>query len=48
MAERDRAAVNVHLVAIQPELLFDREVLRREGLVHFDQINVVELQAGFL
>ena len=46
MAERDRAAVDVDLVAIEPELLLDREILAGERLVDLDQIDVVERQAG--
>ena len=44
MSERDRAAVDVDLLAIEAELLFDREVLRRERLVDLEEIDVVERQ----
>ena len=44
MAERDRAAVDVDLVAIEAQLLLAREVLRREGLVDLDQVEIVERQ----
>src|SRR5271166_2897988 len=47
MPERNRAAVHVDLVAIEPQLLLNRKILRGEGLVHLDEINVVELQSGF-
>ena len=40
MAERDRAAVDVDLVAIEAELLLDREVLPGERFVDLDQIEV--------
>ena len=40
MAERDRAAVDVDLVAIEAELLFDREILPGKRFVHLDQIDV--------
>src|SRR5687768_12860320 len=33
MAERDRAAVDVHAIAIESEVFFDRKVLGRECLV---------------
>ena len=45
MAERDRAAVDVDLVAIEAELLLDGEILRGERLVDLDEIDVVERQA---
>src|SRR5271166_2139743 len=48
MPERNRAAIHVHLVAIESQLLLNGEVLRREGFVHFDQIDVLQLQPGFL
>ena len=41
MAERDGAAVDVDPVAIEAELLLDREVLRGERLVDLDQIDVL-------
>src|SRR5436190_600052 len=36
MAERDGAAVHVDAIAIEAQLLLDRQVLGREGLVDFD------------
>src|SRR5579872_7603590 len=48
MAERDRAAVHVHAIAIQAELLFDGEILAGERLVDLEQIDVRERQAGAL
>src|SRR5258708_4433985 len=48
MAESDRAAVHVRLLAIEPEVLLDREVLRREGLVDLHQIHVLDLETGAL
>src|SRR5438046_2298315 len=36
VAERDRAAVDVHLFGIQPQLTDDYEALRGEGLVQLD------------
>ena len=40
MAQRDGTAVDVDPVAIELQLLLDREILRREGLVDFDEIDV--------
>ena len=40
MAERDGAAVDVDPLAIEAELLLDREVLRRERFVDLDEIDV--------
>src|SRR4051812_13156741 len=48
MAERDSTAVHVGLVAVEAEFLLDGEILPGEGLVHFDQIDVVEFQSGAL
>ena len=50
MAERDRAAVGVHLGSIvgEPELAQHREALRGEGLVQFDHVEVADLQAEAL
>src|SRR5438445_255649 len=48
MPERDRAAVHVRLLAIEAEVLFHREVLRREGLVDLDEVHVLDFQAGEL
>ena len=45
MAERDRAAVDVDLVAVEAQLLLDRQVLRRERLVDLEEVDVVERQA---
>src|SRR6266568_2551641 len=46
VADRDGPAVDVRLVARQPELLLDRQVLRREGLVHLEEVEVRELRLG--
>ncbi len=40
MAEGDGAAVHVDLVAIQPQFLLDRQVLRGERLVDLDEVEV--------
>ncbi len=42
MSQRDRATVHVDLGAVEAELFLDCEVLGGEGLVHFDEIDVVE------
>src|SRR6266496_3213944 len=42
--ERDRAAVHVRAIAQEPERLLDREILRREDLVHLEQVKVPELR----
>ena len=36
MAERDRAAIDVRFIARKAENFFHGEILRGEGLVHFD------------
>ena len=41
MAERDRAAVDVDLLAIEAQLLLDGQVLRGERFVDLDEIEVV-------
>src|SRR5438477_12725477 len=48
MAERDRAAVHVRLLAIEAELFLDGEVLRRERFVDLDEIHVLDLETGAL
>src|SRR5690606_18667017 len=48
VAERDRAAVDVDLVAVEVERLLDAEVLPRERLVDLEQVDVLDLHAGAL
>src|SRR5437762_2138347 len=48
MPERNRAAVHVCLLAIEPELLLNRQILCGKSFVDFDQIHVCEFKAGFL
>src|SRR5262245_64681569 len=48
MAERDRAAVHVHLGEVEAGLLLPREHDRRKRLVDLDQVDVVGRQAGAL
>src|SRR5690606_15308826 len=45
VTERDRAAVDVGDRPIEAELLLDRHVLGREGLVDLDELEVVEPEA---
>src|SRR6185436_19187295 len=40
MADRDRPAVHVRLHRIQAEIAHDRDRLRREGLVEFDEVEI--------
>src|SRR6266540_4164990 len=42
MAERDRAAVHVHLLLVDPELADDGEALRRKRLVQLDEVDLVD------
>ena len=44
MAQGDRSAIHVDFAAIEAQFLLDREILRRKGLVHFDQIDVIQSQ----
>src|SRR4029079_11496991 len=46
MAERDRAAVDVDLFRVEPELTDHGEALRGERLVQLDEIEVVDGDAG--
>jgi hypothetical protein len=46
VAEGDGAAVDVGLLAVEAELLLDREVLRGEGLVDLDEVHLVERELG--
>ena len=48
MSERDRAAVDVSTAAIESELFFHSQILRRKSLVHFDEIDIVQRQTCFL
>src|SRR6267154_486133 len=47
MAERDRAAVDVDLGGIPAEVLVDGASLCGKGLVGLDEIEVLDLPAGF-
>ena len=46
MADRDRAAVHVHLRLVDPELAHDRERLRGERLVQLDEVEVADREPG--
>src|SRR5262245_993776 len=48
VAERDRAAVHVHALLVEPELPDDGEALRRERLVQLDEVDVRGGDAGAL
>src|SRR4030088_2838868 len=48
MTESNRAAIDVGSFAIETKFLFHREVLRRERLVDFNQVDVRKFQTGFL
>ena len=48
MAERDRAAVDVHLLGVEAELADHGEALRRERLVQLDEVDLVERDAAAL
>ena len=45
MPERDRAAVHIHLLLIEPEVAHHGHDLRRERLVEFDQLDVLQRRA---
>src|ERR1044071_908658 len=44
--ERDRAAVDVDLRRVEPELADDGDGLHREGFVQLDEVNLVERPPG--
>ncbi len=46
MAERNRAAVDVHAILRHSELTHRRDDLRRERLVELDEVDVGERHAG--
>ena len=46
VADRDSTAVHIGALPIEPQLLLDRKVLGREGLIHLDQIHILQLEAG--
>jgi hypothetical protein len=48
MSDCDRAAVHIDFIAIEPQLFFDRQILRGERFVDLDQIDIIEGQPGFL
>src|SRR4051794_36037439 len=48
MTERDRAAVHIHSFGIDPEILDDRDDLRRERLIELDHLHVLQRDAGAL
>src|SRR5688500_817722 len=48
MADRDRAAVDVHDLRVPAHVLVDRERLGREGLVGLHELEVADLPARLL
>lgn len=46
MADHDRAAVHIHLVTVEHKLLNDRDVQRRERLLEFGEIELVDARLG--
>jgi hypothetical protein len=46
MAQCNGAAIDVHAVRIEPQLGRDRQALRREGLVDFPEVDIVDLPSG--
>src|SRR6266545_2724136 len=46
MADRDRAAVHVHLLLVEAEVADHRKRLRRERLVELDEIDLGERHTG--
>ena len=46
VAERDRPAVDVDLLGIEPELVDAHDRLRGERLVELDEVEVVDADAG--
>src|SRR5947209_11350799 len=46
VAERDRAAVNVHLLRVEPQLAYDRDGLNRERLVQLYEVNFAQRPTG--
>src|SRR2546421_8162974 len=48
MPESNRATIDVGPFAIETKLLFHRQVLRRERLINFNQVDIRKFQTGFL
>src|SRR5947207_12439182 len=46
MAKSDRAAIDVDALLVEPELTDDRDTLRREGFIQFDEIDLGQVDAG--
>src|SRR6266849_255854 len=42
MAQGNRSAVHVHFFAIESQFFLHRQILRRERLIHFDQVDVIQ------
>src|SRR5258708_12294879 len=48
MPQRNRTAVHIHLLAIEAQFFFNRQILRRERFIHFNQIDVVQRKPRLL
>src|ERR1700687_2479829 len=48
MAEGDRAAIHVGLVAVESQRLFYGQILRGESFIHFHQVCLFQCEAGAL
>src|SRR5579872_226727 len=48
MPQCNGSAVDVNFISIKAQLFLDCEILRGEGFIDFDQVNVVEREPGFL
>src|SRR2546421_4118105 len=48
MSQRNRAAVDIRPFTIKSQFLLNREVLRRKGFIHFDQIDIGKFQPGLV
>src|SRR5688572_17931545 len=46
VAQRNGASIHVGPLPIEPQLLFHRQVLGGKGLIHFDQVHLIEREPG--
>jgi hypothetical protein len=44
----DAASIDIHLIAIQPELFFASKILRRKCFMHLNHIVIINLAASLL
>src|SRR5579863_3370048 len=47
MAQGDGAAVDIDLLSAQPQDPLDRQILRREGLIDFDELHICKGNSPF-